>query len=300
MIEDTIVDPTYSAFLGDSDLADEVELVKFTPLSLSLEELSKLWSVFFQTPYALSGAYQATVVLIESEAAPPQPALPVRQPAVYVVPFHQPAIEQVQALAGPDQPIVAGGTVAILGRRLRGDPTQVRIGGVVVTPAPPDVSETQITVALPAGLRAGVQAVQVVHPMLMGAPPVPHRGVESNVAAFVLRPTIAVAVRNVTGAGNAPRAADVDVTFSPEVGRSQRVVLLLNEIHPPAGRAPQAYSFAAPARHAPADPEQAAVITIPVSGMAAGTYLVRVQVDGAESPLTMTGGRYAEPAVELT
>jgi hypothetical protein len=63
-------------FLADSNLADAVEQVKFTPLAISLEEMSKLWSVFFQTPYALSVAYQGTVVLIESEE-PAQPALPV-------------------------------------------------------------------------------------------------------------------------------------------------------------------------------------------------------------------------------
>jgi hypothetical protein len=64
MIEDATAS---AAFLTESNLADAVEIIKFTPLSLSLEELSKLWSVFFQSPYALSVAYQATVVLIESE-----------------------------------------------------------------------------------------------------------------------------------------------------------------------------------------------------------------------------------------
>src|SRR5690606_16023724 len=59
-----------------SNLADAVEQIKFTPLTLSLEELSKLWSVFFQAPYALSVAYQGTVVLIESEESPHSP-LPV-------------------------------------------------------------------------------------------------------------------------------------------------------------------------------------------------------------------------------
>jgi len=63
-------------FLSDSDLADSVEQVKFTPLAFSLDEMSKLWSVFFQIPYALSVAYQGTVVLIESEESA-QPALPV-------------------------------------------------------------------------------------------------------------------------------------------------------------------------------------------------------------------------------
>ncbi len=53
--------------LNDSNLADSIGLVRFTPAVISLDELSKLWSVFFQTPHAQSVAYQATVVVIESE-----------------------------------------------------------------------------------------------------------------------------------------------------------------------------------------------------------------------------------------
>jgi hypothetical protein len=57
-----------NANLAQSDLdfqIEHIEPIKLTPLSLSLEELSKLWSVFFQVPYALSLAYEASVVLIE-------------------------------------------------------------------------------------------------------------------------------------------------------------------------------------------------------------------------------------------
>jgi hypothetical protein len=57
-----------NSYLSASNLAEQVELVKFGPLNLSLEELSKLWSVFFQVPYTLSMAYFASVVLIEAEA----------------------------------------------------------------------------------------------------------------------------------------------------------------------------------------------------------------------------------------
>jgi hypothetical protein len=64
MITDAVAS---QSFLTGSNLAEAVEQIKFTPLPLSLEELSKLWSVFFQTPYVLSMAYQASVVLIESE-----------------------------------------------------------------------------------------------------------------------------------------------------------------------------------------------------------------------------------------
>jgi hypothetical protein len=48
-----VADPS----LSGADLAEQPELVRFTPLSLDLEDLSKLWSVFFQVPYQLSVAY---------------------------------------------------------------------------------------------------------------------------------------------------------------------------------------------------------------------------------------------------
>lgn len=275
MIRDTVANPTFH-FLETSNLADAIELVKFSPLPLNLEELSKLWSVFFQIPYTLSVAYQATVILLQSEEMP-QVALPVRRRNLYVMPFRQPIIEGVMSQEGVDAPIVASSTLIIRGMRLRGDVTQVIIGGVEVTPQ--DVSEAQIRLQLPAdSLRAGVQGVQVVHHTLMGTPAVPHRGVESNLAAFVLRPTItAVTVSNPGGSGSELRSADVTVQVNPTIGVAQRVVLLLNEL---LGDEAAAYTFVAKPRNADAN-----AITIPVSGVKAGEYLVRVQVDGAESPL---------------
>ena len=73
MIQDAI---SAAPFLTNSNLTDAVEQIKFTPMALSLEELSKLWSVFFQAPYALSVAYMGTVILIESDENAPA-ALPV-------------------------------------------------------------------------------------------------------------------------------------------------------------------------------------------------------------------------------
>jgi hypothetical protein len=313
MIRDTV---SSVPFLASSNLADSVELVKFTPIPLALEELSKLWSVFLQTPYVLSIAYQGTVVLIESEEAP-QAALPVRERNIYVVPFRQPIIEQVMSQAGPDQPIAAGSTLIVVGKQLRADITQVRIFGVEVTPQ--EVSDTQISLQLaspplPAGvLRAGVQGVQVVQPLLIGTPPVPHAGVESNAAAFVLRPTITktngnydITISNLQVGGDGTRSADVAVKLTPEVGKTQRVVLLLNERNPPADRPPRAYRFDAPSRDEPGAPETTDTITISIAGVQAGAYLVRVQVDGAESLLDVdtdetsaTFNQYISPMVNI-
>lgn len=285
-------------FLAISDLAEQAEIVRFAPLSLDLEELSKLWSVFFQTPYTLSVVYQASVALIEGEEIP-QAALPVRAPKLYVVPFRQPAIEQVVAEEGANQPIVAGSTLVIRGQRLQGDVTQVRIGGVEVEPASEDVSDVQISLplsSLPAGsLRAGVQGVQVLHPMMMGDPLTLHRGVESNLAAFVLRPTVKdVAVSNLE-LEDGLISADVTVQVDTIVGKEQRVNFLLNEL---SSAEPAAYTFPVGSRESDSD-----LITIPVSDVKPAVYLVRMQVDRAESPLEVSSDpqdpRYVGPTTVI-
>lgn len=82
MILDTLKDPKYHNLLitnqGASNLADEIETVKFTPESLSLEDLSKIWSVFLQVPYNLSVAYRASVVFLEGTGRSTT-ALPVKE-----------------------------------------------------------------------------------------------------------------------------------------------------------------------------------------------------------------------------
>lgn len=62
MINDTI---NSSADLASSDLTNQLELVKVTALSLSLEEIMKLWSSFFQTNYRISAMYEATIVVLD-------------------------------------------------------------------------------------------------------------------------------------------------------------------------------------------------------------------------------------------
>lgn len=256
-------------FLAGSDLADAPELVKITPLPLSLEELSKLWSVFFQIPYDLSVAYQATVVAIEGDEIPTR-ALPVTERRVYVTPIQRAVIDEATSATGG--PIVTGAVLVLKGHNLRRPITRVSLRGVEVVPS--SVSDTEVRVPLmvppfPAsGLRAGVQGVAVVHPVLMGVPEVEHAGFESNAAPVVLRPR----VTNATFA-----AGTVSVDVDPPLRQDQRPVLLLNAVGGPAG-----YQFA----NSIAGSDQA-TIPFEVTGAAPGQYLVRVQVDGAESPLVL-------------
>ena len=295
LIRRTIARAEFSPFLANSNLADAVELVKFTPIPLSLEDVSKLWSVFFQTTYSLSVAYQGTVVLIESDEST-HSALPVRERNIYVIPFRNPVIEKVKSQEDESGFIFSDSTIVISGERLRGDVTQVRIAGVDVTPPIDNVTDTQITLALPADLRAGVQGMQVVQLMNMGTPPVPHRGVESNLAAFVIHPTInrnPDETPDITVAGNVPDpdgmiSGTVTVRVTPTVAKKQRAVLLLSEIIPPlppSDEAPRAYTFDSTPHNQPDDPDVTDTLEFPISRVKPADYLVRIQIDGANSPL---------------
>ncbi|NDJ78500.1 MAG: DUF4255 domain-containing protein [Chloroflexi bacterium] len=323
VIREAIADPSFP-FLARSDLDQEVEIVKFSPSLISLEELSRLWSMFSQTPYALSAAYEASVILIESQDTP-QPTKPVRQPGLYVVPFQQPVIERVFAVDddedenSPHEPVIIGRTLVVEGQRLRNaDPneTMIRLAGVDIPLDPAHIRPSRISVLLDAPaldvamLRAGVQGTQIVHPMEMGDPPIPHRWQESNVGAFVLHPTITLPATDIAGVdvdGDGLLAAEITVDFEPPVGKGQRVALLLDEFNAPGNRAPHTYAFPAPYRNTPAAPDSTSSITFDAEHVVPGTYLLRVRVSGAESlmvydddPESDTYNQFIEPRVTIT
>jgi hypothetical protein len=55
-------------FVAGSDLARSAELINVTHLPTSFAEMTQIWSAFYQTKYALSVAYQCSVVFVESAA----------------------------------------------------------------------------------------------------------------------------------------------------------------------------------------------------------------------------------------
>jgi hypothetical protein len=279
------------ADLAGSDLSEAPEMVRFTPVALNLEELSKLWSVLFQTPYALSAAFQASVVTIEAEETA-QAALPVRARGIHVIALNAPQIAAVEAAGGPGEAITDQTLLRIRGSGLRAEDTRVRIGTGGAEGAPVSVTSSEVIfplASLPAQLlRAGIQGVQVIHVLPLGDPPLPHRGEESNVAAFVLRPRVlSLTHLPAPDAGTPPR---VEAKLAPVVGKAQRVDLLLNAI----GVEGPAFLFPAPLpRVADGD-----TITFDVPGVTPGSYLARVRVDGADSPLATDGaGKYVGPTV---
>lgn len=73
-------------FLEDIEPEDLVGWVRVHPEDMSLEALSKLWSVFFRTPYLLSLSYVAHVVLIPADETAREPRRPLAGPILDVVP----------------------------------------------------------------------------------------------------------------------------------------------------------------------------------------------------------------------
>lgn len=308
---DELPDP-FSA-LAAADLADQFEQLKISPIYLDTEEVYRLWSAM-QAHYRPSMAYEVTAVLIQS-SRPASLAPPARRFHLDVVPFRQPVVERVLSRAGPNEPILAnapilpGHRLVIEGQQLRGAFTQVQLGGLAtpIEPAPADVTARRITVTLPGTLRAGVQGFQVIHLVEIGEQHELRRGVESNVASFVLRPRILrrpddtddITVTNPVDADDGTRSATVAVRLAPAISREQRLALYLNEIGAPANRPARAYAFRDPPWTTDAD--QSATIAFPVRGVVPGTYIVRVQVDGAESPLLSTAADapFSRPQVTI-
>jgi len=285
MIRESCRDATL-VFLQESDLADQVQQISIVPLNLNLEDLSKAWSVFFQTPYLLSVGYKVLVVMLEGDESPTR-GLPIRDRRTNGLSpyFSQPQIEQVMGQGGISQPILSDSILMLIGKQLKGDwATQVRLCGVEV--APTEVSGTQILLSLSqvptAVLRAGIQSLQVIHPPQSSEREARRRGKESNAFPFVLRPRL-LDVELLEAIGEEElRSGQLQLQLNLTIGVKQRVVMVLNEWRRdrPTDYIPASYLFDASSRN-----EESTTITIAFQDVRLGEYLVRLMVDGAESQL---------------
>jgi len=278
-IQAAVADPA-NGFLTGSDLAAQVDVVRFSPMSLTLDELSRLWSVFLQTHYVLSTTFRAATVMLE-RPVPTHTALPTREVRLAASVLRRPQIIRVAPAAAGAAGITPGATIVLEGSDLDGDATQVQIGGAVVPTT--SVESGRILLTLPADLAAGPQSAMVRLGVDLGSPSGPRLAFTSDLAAFVLQPVITqtggsfdVTVSDVQGAGAAPRSATIKVKLAPPVGERQTATLeMLNAQG-------VAYTFAAASHLA-----GATQLTFAVSGVVAGDYAVRVRIDGAASPVQL-------------
>ncbi|NEQ53999.1 MAG: DUF4255 domain-containing protein [Leptolyngbya sp. SIO3F4] len=274
MIDAVIED---SSFLAESDLTHHPQQITINPVDMDTDELSKVWSTFFQTPYSLSLVYKVMAVVIDGELSA-QRALPVRQSHVRNSPFaYQPTVERVVSQAGFRAPIEANTSLRVLGKQLKGPQAKIKIGNAEIMPQ--SITDTEIILSLsdaPAqSLQAGIQPLQVLHYPTQQPAAIP---IESNACPFVLRPTIeSVEVAELEGIDDDPRMGRLQVSTQLPVGPKQRVVVALNEW---SVESPAIYLFEASLRKIDTD-----CLTIPINNVKPGEYLIRLQVDGADSQL---------------
>ena len=260
----------------DTSLLGEFEQVKITLLPFTLEDFSKIWTALPEANFRCSVAYQVSVVQIERQQPRrfPQPVgeLPSAGPRVHAMPFRSPQIREIQVIRQDDpearrrpSPYARiGDTLVIHGRNLAGESTRVRLGNVDATASINALRNDRIEVVIPddAQLSPGVQPVQSLSDVLLGDPPEPHTGFQSNVAVFMLVPHIEELDTTIPGALrlNGSRLFDAN---------RESLSLIGDEII----RAASYTGVSTPAQ-----------ITFPLpDSLESGNYLVRVRVGGAES-----------------
>lgn len=246
--------------LGESNLAEGPARVKFTPLAMNLEKVSRLWSVMIQTPFVLSTAWQAEIVQIEALDPVEAPAPVLRRgaddrgpeagaalpPTIDRLWFGLAGSEELQPWPSSIGAALLGGVVRIGGARFAGD--DVRVELIAGGPAPLALAATReaegvLRCAIPddaataAALAAGAAALRVA---------VTRAGetMRSDVAPLLLAP-------RVTGLAPDPLPAVgtslLTVACLPAVRPGQRVVLRLGALElaaEPIALATQAPRFA--------------------------------------------------------
>jgi hypothetical protein len=293
--------------LAASDLAAQPDALRLSPLPLTLDELSNLWSTFFQAPYRLSVAYEAAVVVLTADDTPAR-ALPVRDRRLFLTTMLRPTIRRAVPVDGWQTPLTPGTALEIHGDQLRGEQdTVVAFGAVEVAPAPQAIAGNRIEVTVPAGVRAGVSGLRVIHRRLMEEPP-PRLAGQSNVFPIVVQPRLLPlgpdAVHDLSvDAETQLRSGAIAVSVDPPVGNRQQVTLLLNAV---TGGSGSSYVFEDVRRDAPDAPDEASDLDIRFREVRSDDYLLRLAVDGAESALVVdtvqgspTEGQYVAPVVTV-
>jgi hypothetical protein len=280
-------------FLTNSNLADSIEQVKIVPVTMELDDLSKLWSVLYQTPYALTIAYQVSVLLIESDdpATAPFPVLRRgdQDRGVQTVLGAFPLLDSIHVgevadtiarLKLPSYPSARMGAIlTVRGRNLSGDTATLTFNHfllttpIVVTIPQTGRTDTQLVMTLPTGVAAdaawpaGLYSVEATFTTASGDR-------TSNRIPLTLAPQITgiAPASPIAGAGT---DVTLTVSCSPQVRPQQFTEALFAGREIPAGAHPlPAGSVAFVVTNAPAVNQE----------------LLRLRVDGVDSlPFVLAG-----------
>jgi Pvc16 N-terminal domain len=290
----SMLPPAFQA-LAASDLADQMELLKVTPASMSADEMSKLWAAIL-THYRPSAAYTVSVVLIEG-THPGRSPLPVlsRGPRDPVTHRDRGAVVNADML--PPLPTLfetvpqleqtgtrLGEPVGVTGVRLSGSGHRVRLTHrlvqtpIEIVPSPAAITDTGGSFALPDDLAAQGNLCAGQWSLSLAFTPDGETGPrETNAIPLVLAPAPVIAPDPALGLpgvsivrGGAPPRVTVTIFSRPRVRPEQRATLILDGVE----------SVATP-RTAATDP----LIFVFPDSLSAASHWLRLRVDGTDSIL---------------
>lgn len=266
------------AALAGSRVARQVEQIKVTPETMNTEELSRLWSAL-QSKYRTTASYQASVVLIEADGdrRAPLPVLtrgPVdpdsgRERGIVASTGPVPPLPAIMAVREPGAEI--GDTVVIEGHNLDGGDRAVRLESrlldvdrEVAALAGAEPGSVRFTVPnLPAALAIGGYALSV----LVQRPGETVRR-ETNRLAFAIVPRITTPLPLTVGR-DAQGTATIELGVRPQVRPYQSAALVIGDRETAAAGRTTSTS----------------TLSFTVPDAPPGTHLLRVRVDGIETPI---------------
>jgi Pvc16 N-terminal domain len=291
--------------LTGSGLEDQAPPVTVSPSMITLEELSRFWSGFFQAPYTLSTLYEASVVLLTSPLPGTGPGLPVL--TVNLGLDLDPGLP-APALGGfapvtfaPGAPIPVTGTGVRAGQFLQiGDtwvPIEPAAGGTLSARLPADARAGVTLTRLGQAPGAAGESVATGVPGPVTGQPVPPAPVPAAVPVPGSAPQLLVIQPVLSQLSLDQATSEVAVIIDPPPAAGQRVALTL--VNPTA-----AGDGAAPIRLGPvvAVSAQPGTLRFALPSGAPppqGSYLGLVEVDGVSSVPALAGGRFALPQVTL-
>jgi len=261
--------------LDNSTLQHQFERIRITPITLSSEELSRLWSSF-QTPYRISTTYEVSVILIESHR-PVKAALPVlkrgsEDKGIRAQPNPIPPCPTLESLIPPnDQASVRLGEILTLrGHHLDSEDSQIdvlfshpRLRQVITVEAD-SISATQVRVTLSPNAGEWLVGFYTIAVQLRQE----GKQQNSNTLSFSLAPRIEF---------DSPVNANdtFKITCDPPVRPGQQVALFLGSRQ----FLPQIEADENP----PMEPLNE--LEFNLTGIPLGAYWLRLRVDGIDSLL---------------
>jgi hypothetical protein len=294
--------PSVYQALRSADLAEQVELLKITPVVMNAEEMSRLWSAL-QAHYRPTAAFQVSVVLIEPRGTAITP-LPVltrgrfipelqRDEGVIVAPDMVPPYPTLESalVAAHQTPstLQAGDVVTVRGHHLAGSSRFMvlrndtfKLVHEIALADGADEFKLDFTATLPTTLPVGVYRLELR--VLRAGETVPRT---SNPLPVAVAPAMTPPIVATRGVDN---VLSLSVGCRPDVRAGQEVALLMDT------------------REAPAQPFTASTAKLDFAFAdappAGATPLLRLKVDGIESiavnrgvrPPVFFGNRITVPA----